>query len=252
MDQLLKTLGESLVNSNLGEGVGDTLGLEGGGDDPELPRVMDEVMQVVEMIETQGVKVDMQVLESQIGQCGGESIKPEFCMDERVEKCMEKQTYLESRYRRLQNRINKLRAQKLSNHAVEQLQTAVNSCDKRRARMNGEVETIKTEKDTPENIVVKHCDTDKPNTVEETVTDDKQKKIRVKKYNKSKTDSVLGQIHSQLRHVQHYLDPDATESSSGGESADELDTFSTGAELFAPIQDRYANIHHQNTNIFLA
>ena len=229
-----------------------SLGLEGGGDDPELPRVMDEVMQVVEMIETQGVKVDMQVLESQIGQCGGESIKPEFCVDERVEKCMEKQTYLESRYRRLQNRINKLMAQKLSNHAVEQLQTAVNSCDKRRARMNGEVETIKTEKDTPENIVVKHCDTDKPNTVEETVTDDKQKKIRVKKYNKSKTDSVLGQIHSQLRHVQHYLDPDATESSSGGESADELDTFSTGAELFAPIQDRYANIHHQNTNIFLA
>ena len=46
MDQLLKTLGESLVNSNLGDGVGDTLGLEGGGEDPELPREMDEVMQV--------------------------------------------------------------------------------------------------------------------------------------------------------------------------------------------------------------
>ena len=53
MDQLLKTLGESLVNSNLGEGVGDTLGLEGGGDDPELPRdAVDEVMQVDDLFET--------------------------------------------------------------------------------------------------------------------------------------------------------------------------------------------------------
>eukprot|EP00092_Neocalanus_flemingeri_P030138 GFUD01032716.1.p1 GENE.GFUD01032716.1~~GFUD01032716.1.p1 ORF type:complete len:959 (+),score=270.77 GFUD01032716.1:165-2879(+) len=180
----------------------------------------------------------MQVLESQMsGQCGGETIKPELSVNERVEKCKEKQTYLESRYRRLQNRINKLRAQKLSNHAVEQLQTVVNSCDKRRARMNGEVETIKTEKDTPENIVVKH-ENEKPETAEETVNGDKQKKIRVKKYNKSRTDDVLGQIHSQLRHVQHYLDPDATESSSGGESADEHDQFTPGSEEFAPIQER--------------
>jgi len=231
MDQLLKTLGDTLVNGNMGEdGVGDTLGLEGGGDDPELPREMDEVMQVVDLIETQGVKVDMQALESQIGQCAGENLKPEFNVDERVEKCREKQTYLESRYRRLQHKINKLRAQKLSNHAVDQLQTAVYSCDKRRARMNGEtLETIKTEKDTP----------DKPNPLNEAVTDEKQKqKIRVKKYNKTKADAVLGQIHSQLRHVQQYLDPDATESSSGGESADELDSFNSGAELYAPIQDR--------------
>ena len=176
------------------------------------------------------------------GQCGGETIKPEISVDERVEKCKEKQTYLEFRYRRLQNRINKLRAQKLSNHAVEQLQTVVNSCDKRRARMNGEVETVKTEKDTPENIVVKHNDNEKPDTAEEAANGDKQKKIRVKKYNKSRTDDVLGQIHSQLRHVQHYLDPDATESSSGGESADELDKFNPGAELLAPIQERYSVI----------
>jgi len=219
MDQLLKTLGESLVNSNLGEG--DTLGLEGGGEDPELPREMDEVMQV---------------LESQMsGQCGVETIKPVLTADERVEKCKEKQTYLESRYRRLQNRINKLRAQKLSNHAVEQLQSAVNSCDKRRARMNGEVESVKTDKDTPD-TVVKPNDTEKTDAADE--DGDRLKKIRLKKFNRSKTDEVLGQIHSQLRHVQHCLDPDATESSSGGESADEHDKFTPGSELFAPIQER--------------
>ena len=67
---------------------------------------------------------------------------------------------------------------------------------------------------------------------------DAVKKVRVKKYNKAHADEVLGQIHNQLRHVQHYLDPDATESSSGGESGDEMDKFTAGAEFYAPLHER--------------
>merc|ERR1719158_2495848 len=103
---------------------------EGGGE--ELPR---EVVQV------------MQVLESQMS---GQPVKPEVSAEERVERCREKQGLLESRYRRLQNRINKLRAEKLAAHATEQLQAVVSSCDKRRARLNGEIkaeeEMLKTDK----------------------------------------------------------------------------------------------------------
>jgi len=234
MDQLLNTLGDSLVGSNLGDG--DTLGLEGGGDDAELPREMDEVMKVVDMIEKQD-KVDIQVLESQIASCVGEVSKPEFNAEEKVGKCKEKQSYLETRYRRLQNKLNKLRAQTLCNHAVEQLQAVVANCDRRRARLNGEVEN-KTEKDTPNNLLVKHSESESSHAVDDVETEGKLKKNRLVKFNKSRTDIVLGQLQSQHRHVQEFVDPDATESSSGGESADELDTFSASAEVYAPIQDR--------------
>ena len=238
MDQLLNTLGDSLVGSNLGDG--DTLGLEGGGDDAELPREMDEVMKVVDMIEKQD-KVDIQVLESQIASCVGEVSKPEFNAEEKVGKCKEKQSYLETRYRRLQNKLNKLRAQTLCNHAVEQLQAVVANCDRRRARLNGEVEN-KTEKDTPNNLLVKHSESESSHAVDEMETDGKLKKNRFVKFNKSRTDIVLGQLQSQHRHVQEFVDPDATESSSGGESADELDTFNASAEVYAPIQDRFVLI----------
>ena len=70
------------------------------------------------------------------------------------------------------------------------------------------------------------------------VDNGEKKVVRIKKYNKSRTDEVLGQLHSQLRHVQTYLDPDATESSSGGESGDEMDKAQPGAELYAPLQER--------------
>ena len=49
MDQLLKTIGDSLVNNSMEDADGEALGLEGGGEDPELPREMDEVMQVVDV-----------------------------------------------------------------------------------------------------------------------------------------------------------------------------------------------------------
>ena len=147
-------------------------------------------------------------------------------VDMRLEKAAEKQTYLQSRHRNLQMRINRLRAQKLSCNARDVLCSVVTSCDKRRARMNGDVSV-------EPKLAVKVQVGDEPEPVEAG-----PKKMRVKKYNKARTDEVLGQLHSQLRHVQSYLDPEATESSSGGESADETDKFQPGAELYAPLQER--------------
>ena len=120
-------------------------------------------------------------------------------------------------------RINRLRAQKLSCNARDVLCSVVTSCDKRRARMNGDV-SVEPKLGVKVELGVE--------------TETVQKKMRVKKYDKGRTDEVLGQLHSQLRHVQSYLDPDATESSSGGESADETDKFHSGAELYAPLQER--------------
>ena len=106
--------------------------------------------------------------------------------------------------------------------------------------MNGDISnksvisTVKPETPSNSEVVDVVGDTTAPAAEEAAAT----KKIRVKKYNKARTDEVLGQIHSQLRHVQHYVDPDATESSSGGESADEMDKFTPGAELYAPLQER--------------
>ena len=102
--------------------------------------------------------------------------------------------------------------------------SVVTSCDKRRARLQGDLNPeIKTE--AP------------PEAGSDQAAADK-KVVRIKKYNKSRTDEVLGQLHCQLRQVQQYLDPDATESSSGGESGDEMDKFSAGAELYAPLEER--------------
>ena len=146
-----------------------------------------------------------------------------------MEKASERQTYLQSRHRNLQMRINRLRAQKLSCNARDVLCSVVASCDKRRARMNGDVSS------EPRPSVKVEVGGDE---AEKTEMEPGLKKIRVKKYNKARADEVLGQLHSQLRHVQSYLDPDATESSSGGESADEMDKFQPGAELYAPLQER--------------
>ena len=100
--------------------------------------------------------------------------------------------------------------------------SVVTSCDKRRARLQGDLNPeIKTEAQL------------------EAGTEQGDKKVvRIKKYNKTRTDEVLGQLHSQLRQVQQYRDPDATESSSGGESGDEMDKFSATAELYAPLEER--------------
>ena len=51
--------------------------------------------------------------------------EPVVNVDQRLEKCGEKQNHLESRYRNLQMRINRLRAQKLSCNARDVLCSVV-------------------------------------------------------------------------------------------------------------------------------
>ena len=115
MDQILANLADSVA--------GDLADV--GGEEAELPGEISEVMQA-------------------LGCVPGDTIKPEPVLsvvniDQRLDKCAERQTYLESRYRNLQMRINRLRAQKLSCNARDVLCSVVTSCDKRRARMNGEL-----------------------------------------------------------------------------------------------------------------
>merc|ERR1719458_1973753 len=158
----------------------------------------------------------MQVLESQMS---GQPVKPEVSAEERVERCREKQGLLESRYRRLQSRINKLRAEKLAAHATEQLQAVVGACDQRRARLHGEAGV---KKEAEERAM--------------------RRLTKVKRVQKSKSDDVLGEVRAAVRHVQHLADPEATESSSGGDSADEheVNPSNRDARLFAPLQERAA------------
>ena len=121
----------------------------------------------------------------------------------------------------------RLRSGKLSCNARDVLASVVTSCDKRRARLQGETGPDTKTEAQPGSA------TENP-----TAENGEKKVVRIKKYNKSRSDEVLGQLHTQLRHVQNYLDPDATESSSGGESGDEMDKAQAGAELYAPLQER--------------
>ena len=150
-------------------------------------------------------------------------------MGERLAKCQEKQQYLESRYRRLQTRINKLRAKKLGCHAAEVLTSVTNSCEKRRTKLETASEDSKDVKISE--LAVKEDEVNKAECVV-------PKKVKVRRYNKQRTDEMLGQVHAHVRHVANALDPDATESSSGGESADEQDKFNPAALKYAPIEDR--------------
>merc|ERR1719341_2168034 len=172
----------------------------------------------------------MQVLESQMS---GQPVKPEVSAEERVERCREKQGLLESRYRRLQSRINKLRAEKLAAHATEQLQAVVGACDQRRARLHGEAGVKKEEEDKEVPAAQK---------VDEAEERAMRRLTKVKRVQKSKSDEVLGEVRAAVRHVQHLADPEATESSSGGDSADEQDVNPSNrdATLFAPLQERAA------------
>ena len=117
-------------------------------------------------------------------------------------------------------RINRLRAQKLSCNARDVMGSVVSSCDRRFNSVNSVTSSTSDKLEDPEKVV-------------EAVSEKKNVRGHVRK---DEADEALGQIHNQLRHVQVYLDPEATESSSGGESGDELDSFPSGAELYAPLE----------------
>ena len=55
---------------------------------------------------------------------------------------------------------------------------------------------------------------------------------------KQKAEEVLGQLSSNMRHMVNAYDSEATDSSSGGESCDEMDNFSFKNERSAPIKKR--------------
>ncbi len=64
---------------------------------------------------------------------------------------------------------------------------------------------------------------------------------------KQRVDEVLGQLSSNLGHMVDMYDSEATESSSGGESCDEMDNFSHRNERSAPIKKRakWAWLHNR-------
>ena len=55
---------------------------------------------------------------------------------------------------------------------------------------------------------------------------------------KQKAEEILGQLSSNMRHMVNAYDSEATDSSSGGESCDEMDNFSFKNERTAPIKKR--------------
>ena len=185
----------------------------------------------------------MQVLESQMsGQCGSAGIKPELSVEDRMERCGARQQQLQSRYRALQHRINRLRAEKLGQNTRLLLGSVVSSCEKRRARQAGEPQLGGSSSSSlalhsPEPAKAGGGDPQQGGD-QSGGQDGGKQRVRVKRYNKQRTTGLLGEVDSQLRHIQQSVDPDATDSSSGGESGDELDRFSEHAELFAPVEER--------------
>ncbi|KAH8359962.1 hypothetical protein KR093_009786 [Drosophila rubida] len=57
-------------------------------------------------------------------------------------------------------------------------------------------------------------------------------------YVTSELSHVAGLLHTEMREVQHAIDSDATESSSGGESADEMVNYNNSQQLSLPIARR--------------
>jgi len=231
MDQLLKNLGSSIGDIVEDDSSTADLQLRTQTPDHELSRHVDEVFtEAIESSIEEEVEDDKDTVEA------------------RVARCREKQNQLDTRLTSLQQRINSLRAYKIGIHAAQQIQTAVISCEKKLIRNRGQ----KTE----DKILLKPDPTKDVNTSDgETTTavsiggntsltniqgsgSSKFRRAKVRKLSKAKADQTFGQLHAQLRHVQTQIDSEATESSSGGDSADEFEKFPPGGTKYAPIRER--------------
>ena len=203
MDLILANLADSVT-----ENIGDVACDDTDDADDLADGEISDVMKVLECV------TDPQVPDNNVN-VNIKPATPTISIDTRIEKTMEKQAYLESRFKNLQMRINRLRAQKLSCNARDVMCSVVTSMDRRQR--------------------IKPVLSD---TSADSEAKSEQSEAVANKITKAEADEALGQIHNQLRHVQKFVDPDATDSSSGGESADEMDKFTPGAELYAPLEER--------------
>jgi len=147
----------------------------------------------------------------------------ETAVEDRVARCKERQVELESRFEILQNRISALRGYQLGKHAAHQIQLGVMCCEKKVARGK----TVSpTHKQTPA----------QPSSTKPVKVPQRRSKLR--DVSREQTDKTFNTLYAHIKHVQKFADADATESSSGGESADEHEQYPAGAKFYAPIKER--------------
>jgi len=211
MDQLLKNLGETIGLSG-GDGVNGGSNPAPGGHEsqPTLPSGVEKV-------------ISEAIIESSMEQEEQNPEENKLSTDDRLVRCKERQLQLENRFKRVMLKLNCARVRRVGQHAGEQIQTALSSCEARLARARGEVvpppsTTVPAEGGREEEAKIR--------------------RPKVRKYNRSRADNTLGQLHAHLRHLQKFVDDEATESSSGGESADEQEKFAPNAASYAPIKER--------------
>ncbi|XP_023336822.1 KAT8 regulatory NSL complex subunit 1, partial [Eurytemora carolleeae] len=224
MDQLILNLGNI---DNIGGLDGDVCQAEKEG---EVQDNTDGLLDRSNQLSRDVDEVLSEALESSIEQQEHDTISS---VESKLIRCQERQLALESRFRRMQERISKLRAIRVGQHAAEQIQLGVVSCEKRLSCQRGVVNERPRTEPAVQDLQGKE-------TVKRRLKDGEPKirRPKIRKYNKKKADETFGQLYGHLRHVQRFLDPEATESSSGGDSADEDEKYTPGAVLYAPIKER--------------
>ena len=167
---------------------------------------------------------------------------------EKFERLKLRQLDLESRFSVLERRINCLRTRKLGIHIAGEIEF-----------LRGHVETLNPPppisskipnlnlidiKPPPVGIVLPSEPVDV--SANKSEIDSKIKQSNVSKrekadlpnLDKEKADEVLCHMEGSLHHLMEQFDSDATESSSGGESVDEFDNYSTNNSCYEPVRKR--------------
>lgn len=194
--------------------------------------------------------------------------------NEKVLECKLKQEELERRFLDLSRRLNRLRCLSLGSHVTDELSSLHDYCSKvapppmpfapppptfAAPKMpNINLGTLRPPLNMPEGVVLPSVPPPPPPSlpthplasavkIKEELEDQHKilphhefvKKIPAPSHEeKAKADEVLGQLSSNLKLMIDTYDSEATDSSSGGESCDEMDNFSHRNERVAPIKKR--------------
>jgi len=229
MDQLLK----SLVNIPNIDGDGD-LGGSDISDDPDITRHVENVLEEAGM-------------HGGIPESGGlqDTNNHTSSIETRVARCKEKQFELDSKFEKLQTRINALRSFHVGNHAAKQIQLGVLWCEKKRTKTynnsnHESKENVGKTENKSETTNNSNLSSQEKVATKSKPRDGRSRDItgKLRDVTAEHADFTYGQLYHQMKHIQKFADADATESSSGGESADEHEKYPPGGTLYAPIKER--------------
>ncbi len=168
--------------------------------------------------------------------------------DEKFLELSAHQIALEKRFEELRRRADFLRLRHLGSHVGEQIRGVVDLCGKVAPQPKPQIPKINPlnligpPPSVPEGIVLPSVPIkEEPMTTSSTAEETAMLTQSVEPpslQDRQKAEEVLGQLQSNLHQVLQSYDSEATESSSGGESADELDSFSAENTRYVSVRKR--------------